>query len=197
MNIFDSYIEAGQQLNKRDREQYYTALIEFIAYDVEPNLKGAAAAVFTAIRPSLGISKTRANSGRVGGKNRSKASYEKSVCHEFDNGFANDLLASKTEANGKANGQAMSKSNSNSKEELPNGSSKKAAPRFVKPSVEEVSAYASELGVPYFDASHFVDYYESNGWKVGRNGMKDWKATVRNWARKDVPKRGASHVEYD
>ena len=35
------------------------------------------------------------------------------------------------------------------------------------------------------DAQHFVDYYESNGWIVGKTKMKDWKATARNWARRD------------
>lgn len=101
MNIFDSYIDAGQQLSKRDREQYYTALVEFIAYDFEPKLKGAALAVFTAIRPSIELSKQRANSGRKGGTNRSRA--------EADGDFAIKQNASKSEANEEANGQAMSK----------------------------------------------------------------------------------------
>ena len=37
------------------------------------------------------------------------------------------------------------------------------------------------------DAERFVDYYTANGWKVGKNPMKDWKAAVRNWERKDPP----------
>lgn len=191
MNIFDSYIDAGQQLTQRDKEQYYTALVEFIAYDFEPKLKGAALAVFTAIRPSLELSKQRANSGRKGGNSRSKA--------EAEGVFATKQNASKTEASGEAKGQAMSKSMSKSKEESPNGDSKKARPRFTKPTVEQVSDYAAELGNPTFDAAHFIDYYESNGWKVGRNPMKDWKATVRNWVRKDAPqmKGGGYHAEYD
>ena len=35
------------------------------------------------------------------------------------------------------------------------------------------------------DAQRFIDYYTSNGWKVGRNPMKDWKAAVRTWERGD------------
>lgn len=189
MNIFDSYIDAGQQLNQRDKEQYYTALVEFIAYDFEPKLKGAALAVFTAIRPSLELSKQRANSGRKGGISRSKP--------EADGDFATKQNASKTEANEEANGQAKSKSKS--KEESPKGDSKKARPQFVKPTLAEVSDYAAELGNPTFDAPHFIDYYESNGWKVGRNPMRDWKATVRNWIRRETPqsKGGDYHAEYD
>lgn len=59
-----------------------------------------------------------------------------------------------------------------------------ARTRFAKPSVEEVSMYCREKGYG-IDAQHFVDYYDSNGWKVGKNPMQDWKATVRSWARRD------------
>lgn len=54
--------------------------------------------------------------------------------------------------------------------------------RFVVPTLEEVQAYCNERrnGV---DAQRFIDYYSSNGWKVGKNPMKDWKAAVRTWER--------------
>lgn len=69
----------------------------------------------------------------------------------------------------------------------------------MRPTAEQVSDYAAELGNPTFDTSHFIDYYESNGWKVGRNPMRDWKATVRNWVRKDTPKpKGGDYIaDYD
>ena len=54
------------------------------------------------------------------------------------------------------------------------------AKRFVKPTLEEVQAYITEKGLNV-NAEKFIDYYESNGWKVGRNPMKDWKATARRW----------------
>lgn len=38
------------------------------------------------------------------------------------------------------------------------------------------------------DPERFVDYYSSNGWKVGKNPMRDWKAAVRAWSRRDSPK---------
>lgn len=57
-------------------------------------------------------------------------------------------------------------------------------PRFVPPSLEEVAAYCRERRNAV-DAQHFLDYYTANGWKVGKNAMKDWKAAVRNWERRD------------
>ena len=56
--------------------------------------------------------------------------------------------------------------------------------RFVKPTIEEVQAYCQERGKGV-DAQRWYDYYSSNGWKVGKNPMKDWKAAVRTWERSD------------
>lgn len=56
--------------------------------------------------------------------------------------------------------------------------------RFQKPTLQEVKDYIAEKGYNV-DAERFVDYYESNGWRVGKNPMKDWKAAVRNWSKTD------------
>lgn len=52
--------------------------------------------------------------------------------------------------------------------------------KFKKPTIEDI-----KKEYPTFNAEQFIDYYESNGWMVGKNKMKDWKATVRTWMRKD------------
>lgn len=73
---------------------------------------------------------------------------------------------------------------------------KKNASRFSAPTVDEVRAYAQEKGFS-IDPEHFVDYYTSNGWRVGRNPMKDWRATVRTWASRDraqTPVQGAQSL---
>ena len=54
--------------------------------------------------------------------------------------------------------------------------------RFEKPTLSEVKAYCIERGNKV-DAQHFYDYYESNGWKVGKNSMKNWQAAVRTWEK--------------
>ena len=50
------------------------------------------------------------------------------------------------------------------------------------PTLEDVKAYCSERKNKV-DAERWYDYYTSNGWKVGKNPMKDWKAAVRTWER--------------
>lgn len=67
----------------------------------------------------------------------------------------------------------------------PAGKPPRQPQRQIPPKVEEVRAYAAERGYD-IDPEAFMDYYAANGWKVGRNPMKDWKATVRNWARKET-----------
>ena len=57
-------------------------------------------------------------------------------------------------------------------------------PRFTPPTVDEVSTYATERGYN-ISADRFVDYYTANGWRVGKNPMKDWRAAVRSWAARD------------
>ena len=61
---------------------------------------------------------------------------------------------------------------------------------FTPPSVEEVSAYCLERGNSV-DPDSFVSFYESKGWMIGKNKMKDWKAAVRTWERseKSRPKK--------
>jgi len=56
---------------------------------------------------------------------------------------------------------------------------------FVKPELNEVAFYFQEIGslTCNDDAGDFFDYYTSNGWKVSKNPMKDWKATVRRWLK--------------
>ena len=59
--------------------------------------------------------------------------------------------------------------------------------RFEKPSISDIKQYCIERN-NNVNAEHFFDYYESNGWKVGKNSMKDWKAAVRTWERSEYRK---------
>lgn len=70
------------------------------------------------------------------------------------------------------------------KKDISNEISKKSTrqKKFVPPTVEEVAAYCLERKNKV-DAAYFVDHYTSNGWKVGKQNMKDWKAAVRTWEK--------------
>lgn len=78
-------------------------------------------------------------------------------------------------------------SNPNQSESNPNPNSSR---RMKKPTLDEVRAYIEEKGYNV-DPERFMDYHDSNGWRVGKNPMKDWKATVRTWAKNNYGKQSS------
>lgn len=59
---------------------------------------------------------------------------------------------------------------------------------FRKPTPEEATGYATEIGFNLV-GQHFFDYYEARGWLIGKNPMKDWRAAVRTWKRREEEKQ--------
>lgn len=188
MNIFDSYIDAGQKLKQSERKEYYCALVEYLAYGKEPErLKGSSDAIWTAIFPSLELSRKRSESGSKGGQ-------KKQANQELATKQNEDLLASKTAskteantvANGKANGVAKSKSNSksNSKEDISNDISKKKSADLS--AITEIVDYLNQATNKNFKASRkdtqsFINARTREGFTID-----DFKAVidgrVKAWA---------------
>lgn len=126
-------------------------------------------------------SEARQEAGRKGAKKRWKTD---SNCH-FANS-KNSLSVSESE----------SVYESVYKEISPNGDIKKGADaptlapeaktaRFHPPDIAEVKAYFAEKGGTNAQAERFFAYYESNGWRVGKNPMKKWKAAASGWISRD------------
>ena len=63
--------------------------------------------------------------------------------------------------------------------------SPRASKRVSPPGLEEIKAYFAEKGGTAAQAERFRDFYESNGWKVGKNPMKSWKAAASGWMSRD------------
>ena len=136
-------------------------------------------------------SEARQQAGRKGAEKRWKsdskaidANSKNSKCH-FANS-KNSLSVSVSE----------SESESVYKEISPNGDIKKGAnapiptpetktARFHPPDMAEVKAYFAEKGGTNAQAERFFTYYESNGWRVGKNPMKKWKAAASGWISRD------------
>lgn len=138
-------------------------------------------------------SEARQQAGRKGAEKRWKsdskaidANSKNSKCH-FANS-KNSLSVSESESE--------SESESVYKEISPNGDIKKGAnapiptpetktARFHPPDMAEVKAYFAEKGGTNAQAERFFTYYESNGWRVGKNPMKKWKAAASGWISRD------------
>lgn len=94
----------------------------------------------------------------------------------------------------KENGDRLSHSNSNSNSNLnTNAHSAVSAKSFKKPTLEEVREYCRERGNKV-DPQQWMDHYTSNGWKVGKNPMKDWKAAIRTWEKNSYGTTGSAKL---
>lgn len=67
---------------------------------------------------------------------------------------------------------------------------KKPTKRFQKPTLDELTAYKQKANLALIDCEAFFDFYESKGWVVGKNPMKDWQAAMRNWDRTERERGG-------
>ena len=85
-------------------------------------------------------------------------------------------------------GKEKKKENIEEKENTPKGVKEKekseTAKRFVPPTFEEAKARIVEMGYT-FDAESFIAFYQSNGWMVGKSKMKDWKAAMVTWQKRE------------
>jgi len=80
--------------------------------------------------------------------------------------------------------------NNTSNNTINKGETPKKTKRFVKPTLDEVTEYCNLKGAG-IDPQYFIDFYESKDWMIGKNKMKDWRAAVRTWMRKDRAKQVA------
>lgn len=105
-----------------------------------------------------------------------------------------DATVMRTHSEGNANGMLpntynLTPNNLTPKDQEIVPPKEKAKPRqqFTKPDLMEVYEYLVTRGINQstarVEAEKFGDHYSSNGWKVGKNPMKDWKASVRNWTK--------------
>jgi hypothetical protein len=102
------------------------------------------------------------------------------IDRQVDRRSTDDLTGDRQQYNNIINKQG----NKETKEQGNNDRERGTAKRFTPPTRDEILAFCAEAGLE-IDVDRFLDYYESNGWMVGRNRMKDFKAAIRNWARRD------------
>lgn len=182
-NAYHSYLTAIEPLNDAERGRLFTALLIYSSTGEVPDLRGNERFVFPQMKWQI---------------DRDKGSYNDFCARQAENGKKGgrpkkqsvNSETQKTQAffekPKKANNKDKEKDKDKDKDISfpPNGVKDNA--RAHRPTVEEVAAYCRERGNSV-DAERFVDFYASKGWKVGNQPMKDWKACVRTWERREVP----------
>lgn len=65
------------------------------------------------------------------------------------------------------------------------------AHKFSKPSIDDIRSYCFQRG-NNVDAESFFNFYESKGWLIGKSPMKDWKAAIRTWEKRETQRPAAA-----
>lgn len=193
MQILDSLVDGPLLLgNRREGDELIGMIVRYLRTGEAPEPRtDSQRAILAAVRPVMETSRSRIVAGSNGGSKQPSNDASKQPSK------TTSKQPSKPES--KTESKAASKRPSEEEEEEEVGITEKGKgkrARFRAPSPADVREYAAAyaeskgiaLGSIDFDSDHFVDYYESKGWKVGKAPMKDWKATVRNWLRSSKPR---------
>ena len=168
--FYRSYYDAIKVLPKKEQTAVLLALCAYALDKEEPNLTGTAGAIFTLIRPTLDSGWKKA----IGGSRGTPQKDNEKIAERCGKDTAKEK-----------EGEKEREGEIEIENECYTPKPPKGAKRFSPPSFDDVKSYCQERenGV---DPQAFVDWYTSNGWKVGKNPMKDWKAAVRTWERKEA-----------
>lgn len=184
MNFYRTFYDLTTLLPEAERRKVNTALLDYFFEGIEP--KGLSKSGMKVFKGCEGrISKSRTNAANVANRySDSKPTNEPTNVDTNSASEAPTELPPEGERDREVDKEGVKE--------------KRNVARFRAPSPAEVSEYAQQYAATKnldlraidFDPEYFCDYYESNGWHVGKQPMKDWKATVRRWVRTSKPKNG-------
>ena len=169
--FFANFSETIRQLSLDKQGQAYQALCEYGIYGILPDDESLRTMCLMA-KASIFKEDGRKNNG--GNHNPTGRNQHTAEVNSGQSGQKRSKLV-----NSGQSGQILSETETETETEIKEKNIKK---KFIKPTIAEIEAYCLESG-NNIDAVYFFDFYESNGWHIGKNPMKDWKATVRRWGR--------------
>ena len=184
MNFYRTFYDLTTLLPEAERRKVNTALLDYFFEGIEP--KGLSESGMKVFKGCEGrISKSRTNAANVANRYS-----DSKPTNEPTEDATNDAAEGST--------KPLPDRERDREVDKEGAKKKRKVARFRAPSPAEVSEYAQQYAATKnldlraidFDPEYFCDYYESNGWHVGKQPMKDWKATVRRWLRTSKPKNG-------
>lgn len=167
----------------------FLAMMAYCFDGVDPELKAPECYIWPALKMQIDLATERA----------SEISEARSIAGKLGGAPIGNRNASKTSKTSKTNKTSNDKDNDKEKdkdnEKIRERENRK---RFTPPTMDEVRAYCSERNNSV-DAQMFIDFYASKGWRVGNQPMKDWKAAVRTWEKRDnrPPQKKVSAQDYE
>lgn len=190
--FYRSFMESIDQAPEPDQLQLYRAISRYALDRTEPdNLIGMVKAVWLVIKPQLDANWNKYLNGRKGGAPQGSKNNPDGRRGKFNNApltnqeltlTNQELTKNKPNVNDNDNVNDNVNDNASSKDDMC-VSPKRKNKKFTKPTLEEVKAYILGENIANVDPDQWFCYYESNGWRVGKNPMRDWKASVRTWSK--------------
>lgn len=200
---YRSYYDALKEIPAEEFRAIVLAVCAYALDGKDPELSGVARAIFTLIRPTLEVGRSKA-------ENRSRAEQTPLSAEQTDNKREQTENKRKQTDNKPEQTRKEKEKEKEREKESENDSYCSPPPpsglkRFVPPTLTEVQSYVAERQSPV-DPQGFIDFYASKGWMVGKTPMKDWKAACRNaetwerWSRTEAsapPKKGLAQALTD
>lgn len=195
-----SFKDAISEIPQKYRLEIYEAITDYAFFKKEPELKTTFARfAWKVIFPILKKSWQKVENGRKGGGQLNNSNAAKRVKNEqktsksiADIECASSIIQANADIERDNEKEKINNNNNNeNKVSIVGGqkpSRKRETKSFTKPSLQEIKDFISENSFSV-DPEAFYDYYESNGWMVGRNRMKDWKSTIRRWNRSEYQQK--------
>ena len=205
---YRSYYDALKELPAEEFRAIVLAVCAYALDGEEPELSGVARAIFTLIRPTLEVGRSKA-------ENRSRAE-QTPLSAEQDSNKREQMENKRKQTDNRRKQtddkpeQTRTEKEKEREKESENDSycsppPPSASKRLVPPTLAEVQSYVAERQSPV-DPQGFIDFYASKGWMVGKTPMKDWKAACRNaetwerWSRTEAfapPQKGLAQALTD
>lgn len=186
--LYHSYLKSVEPLNDAERGRLFTACLTYSMTGAEPDLRGNERFVWPTIREQIDRDTKKYSDFRKKQQENIRKRWDTTV-YDGTSGIPDDTKHTKEKEKEKEN----ILSSPNVEDSIARTPARK---RFTPPTLAEVTAYCRERQNAV-DPQRFIDYYTANGWKVGKNSMKDWKAAVRTWEGKQRDSATAQRSSLD
>lgn len=207
---YRSYYDALKEIPAEEFRAIVLAVCAYALDGEEPELSGVARAIFTLIRPTLEVGRSKAENRSRAEQTSLSAEQDSNKRKQTDNKPEQTENKRKQTDNKPEQTRKEKEKEKEREKESENDSYCSPPPpsgpkRFVPPTLAEVQSYVAERQSPV-DPQGFIDFYASKGWMVGKTPMKDWKAACRNaetwerWSRTEAsapPKKGLAQALTD
>lgn len=207
---YRSYYDALKEIPAEEFRAIVLAVCAYALDGEEPELSGVARAIFTLIRPTLEVGRSKAENRSRADQTPLSAEQDSNKREQTENKRKQtDTKRKQTDNKPEQTRKEKEKEKEREKESENESYCSPPPPsgpkRFVPPTLAEVQSYVTERQSPV-DPQGFIDFYASKGWMVGKTPMKDWKAACRNaetwerWSRTEAsapPKKGLAQALTD